>query len=233
MAVEKGSCHSTRGSFLGNVPHLHKAPARWVLAPGQSFGKNSALKKNLTPLSSFFQGCPYRLAQLFFCSSWGWPNCIALLTGCLCKVCGIALSRCPVWPVAICRATGGDSRNQPFLVLGSASCFPSPEQQPKQLVLLSFPSYLPSHVVQHLLFPTHSIWADGPAAQKELRKSNFSLNWCLPAFLSYVPPLNIPFFFPLPLQNWILPASSWLCTPQLCWELISKCTFSAGFCRVL
>lgn len=41
------------------------------------------------------------------------------------------------------------------LVLGSASSFPSPEQQLKQLVLLSFPGYLPSHVVQHILFPTH------------------------------------------------------------------------------
>lgn len=144
MGVEKGSCHSTWGSFLGKVPHLHKAPARWVLAPAQSFGKNSAPKKNLIPLSSFFQGCPYRLAQLVPCSSWGWPNCIALLRGCLCKLRGTALPQCPVWA-----ATGRDSRNQPFLVLGSASCFPSPEQQPKQLVLLSFPGYLPSHVVQH------------------------------------------------------------------------------------
>lgn len=85
----------------------------------------------------------------------GLVHCLPLLTSCLLKLCGTLLPWCPVWPVAICTATGGDSRRQPFLVLGSASSFPSPEQQPKQLVLLSFPGYLPSHVVQHILFPTH------------------------------------------------------------------------------
>lgn len=74
MAVEKGSCHSMLGIFLRKVAHLHRAPARWVLAPGQSFGKNHAPRKNLTPLSLFFQGCPYGLAQLVPCSSWGWST---------------------------------------------------------------------------------------------------------------------------------------------------------------
>lgn len=54
----------------------------------------------------------------------------------------------------------------------------------------------PSQAISLLTWSsTHNIWADGPAAQRELRKSNFSPNWCLPAFLSYVLLLNIPFFF--------------------------------------
>lgn len=197
MAVEKGSCHSMLGIFLRKVAHLHRAPARWVLAPGQSFGKNHASRKNLTPLSLFFQGCPYGLAQLVPCSSWGWSTASlcwpAACSSSVAHYCPGAQSGQLLSAQLLVETLGG-------LVLGSASSFPSPEQQPKQLVLLSFPGYLPSHVVQHILFPTHMAFGQMcSAAQRELRKSSFSPKLVAPSFSLLHSSPKYSFFSPLPL----------------------------------
>lgn len=154
-------------------------------------------KKEPYPSVFILPGLPLRIGTVGSLQQLGLVHCLPLLTSCLLKLCGTLLPWCPVWPVAICTATGGDSRRQPFLVLGSASSFPSPEQQPKQLVLLSFPGYLPSHVVQHILFPTHMAFGQMVQQPREnLEKAVFPPNWWLPAFPSYIPPLNIPFFLP-------------------------------------
>lgn len=152
-------------------------------------------KKEPYPSVFILPGLPfYRLAQLVPCSSWGWSTASlcwpAACSSSVAHYCPGAQSGQLLSAQLLVETLGG-------LVLGSASSFPSPEQQPKQLVLLSFPGYLPSHVVQHILFPTHMAFGQMcSAAQRELRKSSFSPNWWLPAFPSYIPPLNIPFFLP-------------------------------------
>lgn len=124
----------------------------------------------------------------------GLVHCLPLLTSCLLKLCGTLLPWCPVWPVAICTATGGDSRRS-----GSGVSLQLPfswattkAAGPALLPRLSPFSCGPAYLIPH----SHGIWADGSAAQRELRKSSFSPNWWLPAFPSYIPPLNIPFFLP-------------------------------------
>lgn len=157
-------------------------------------------KKEPYPSVFILPGLPLQTGTVGSLQQLGLVHCLPLLTSCLLKLCGTLLPWCPVWPVAICTATGGDSRRQPFLVLGSASSFPSPEQQPKQLVLLSFPGYLPSHVVQHILFPTHMAFGQMcSAAQRELRKSSFSPKLVAPSFSLLHSSPKYSFFSPLPL----------------------------------